>query len=38
VPLLRYHHAAALKEVKQMAEAAQILDVGRGRELEDVYR
>lgn len=26
VPLLRYHHAAALKEVKQMAEAAQILE------------
>ncbi|MBV8879389.1 MAG: tetratricopeptide repeat protein, partial [Planctomycetaceae bacterium] len=26
VPLLRYHHAAALKEIKQMAEAAQILE------------
>ncbi|HEY0435706.1 MAG TPA: tetratricopeptide repeat protein, partial [Phenylobacterium sp.] len=26
VPLLRYHHAAALKEMKQMAEAAQILE------------
>jgi len=26
VPLLRYHHAAALKEVKQMAQAAQILE------------
>ncbi len=26
VPLIRYHHAAALKELKQMAEAAQILE------------
>lgn len=26
VPLLRYHHAAALKEIKQTAEAAQILE------------
>ena len=26
VPLLRYHHAAALKEIKQMAEAAKILE------------
>jgi len=26
VPLLRYHQAAALKELKQMAEAAQILE------------
>ena len=26
VPLLRYHHAAALKELKQAAEAAQILE------------
>jgi hypothetical protein len=26
VPLIRYHHAAALKELKQAAEAAQILE------------
>jgi cellulose synthase operon protein C len=26
VPLIRYHHAAALKEIKQLAEAAQILE------------
>jgi TolA-binding protein len=26
VPVLRYHHAAALKELKQMAEAANILE------------
>jgi cellulose synthase operon protein C len=26
VPLIRYHHAAALKETKQLAEAAQILE------------
>lgn len=26
VPLLRYHHAAALKEIKQAAEAAKILE------------
>ena len=26
VPVLRYHHAAALKELKQMAEAASILE------------
>jgi cellulose synthase operon protein C len=26
VPLIRYHHAAALKEMKQLAEAAQILE------------
>jgi hypothetical protein len=26
VPLIRYHHAAALKELKQAAEAAKILE------------